>query len=94
MPLQSNGLFDDARGYVHRLAARLAPYAREGVDIVATSTSCSLMLKREALEILGMEDDRDLAVVSERVFDICEYLLAMHERGELRDRLPGPCRRR
>jgi glycerol-3-phosphate dehydrogenase subunit C len=84
LPLQSNGLFDDARGYVHRLAARLAPYAREGVDIVATSTSCSLMLKREALEILGMEDDPDLKVVSERTFDICEYLFAIHERGELR----------
>src|ERR671918_69192 len=84
LPLQSNGLFDDARGYVHRLAARLAPYAREGVDIVATSTSCSLMLKREALEILGMEDDPDLKVVSERMFDICEYLLELHERGELR----------
>jgi glycerol-3-phosphate dehydrogenase subunit C len=83
LPLQSNGLFDDARGYVHRLAARLAPYAREGVDIVATSTSCSLMLKREALEILDMGDDPDLQVVSERTFDICEYLLAMHERGEL-----------
>jgi glycerol-3-phosphate dehydrogenase subunit C len=84
LPLQSNGLFDDARGYVHRLAARLAPYAREGVDIVATSTSCSLMLKREALEILGMSDDPDLQVVSGRIFDICEYLLAMHERGELK----------
>jgi glycerol-3-phosphate dehydrogenase subunit C len=84
LPLQSNGLFDDARAYVHRLAARLAPYAREGVDIVATSTSCSLMLKREALEILGMSDDPDLRVVSERIFDISEYLLAMHERGELR----------
>jgi glycerol-3-phosphate dehydrogenase subunit C len=84
LPLQSNGLFDDARGYVHRLAARLAPFAREGVDIVGTSTSCTLMLKREALEILGMEDDADLRVVSERVFDICEYLLAMHERGQLK----------
>jgi glycerol-3-phosphate dehydrogenase subunit C len=84
LPLQSNGLFDDARGYAHRLAARLAPYARDGVDIVGTSTSCTLMLKREALEILGMEDDEDLQVVSGRVFDICEYLLAMHERGELK----------
>ncbi len=84
LPLQSNGLFDDARGYVHRLAARLAPFAREGVDIVGTSTSCTLMLKREALEILGMEDDEDLRAVSGRVFDICEYLLAMHERGELK----------
>ena len=84
LPLQSNGLFDDARGYVHRLAARLAPYAREGIDIVGTSTSCTLMLKREALEILGMSDDPDLQVVSGRVFDICEYLLAMHDRGELK----------
>ena len=84
LPLQSNGLFDDARGYAHRLAARLAPFAREGVDIVGTSTSCTLMLKREALEILGMEDDADLRVVSGRVFDICEYLVAMHERGELK----------
>ena len=94
LPLQSNGLFDDARGYVHRLAARLAPYAREGVDIVGTSTSCTLMLKREALEILGMGDDPELRVVSGRVFDICEYLLAMHERGELQDGLPPRARDR
>ena len=84
LPLQSNGMFDAARGYVHRLAERLAPYAREGIDIVGTSTSCTLMLKREALEILGMEDDPALRAVSERVFDILEYLRAMHERGELK----------
>jgi glycerol-3-phosphate dehydrogenase subunit C len=83
LPLQSNGLFDDARGYVLRLAKRLAPYARDGVDIVGTSTSCTLMLKREAIEILGLEDDPDLRVVSGRVFDICEYLLRLHEDGEL-----------
>ena len=40
LPLQSNGLYDDARAYVRRLAAQLAPYARAGHDIVATSTSC------------------------------------------------------
>jgi len=42
------------------------------------------MLKREALEILGMEDDADLRAVSARGFDICEYLVGMHERGELK----------
>ncbi len=84
LPAQSNGLFDDARGYVRRLVAKLVPYAREGVDIVATSTSCCLMLKREAREILGMEDDPDLRLVSSRIFDICEYLLALHENGELK----------
>jgi glycerol-3-phosphate dehydrogenase subunit C len=82
LPLQSNGNFPAARRYVRRLVARLAPHARLGTPIVATSTSCSLMLKREAREILGMEDD-ELRAVSERTFDICELLLDMHERGEL-----------
>lgn len=83
LPLQSNGLYSDARGYVRRLAAQLAPYARAGHDIVATSTSCGLMLKREAREILGVDDD-DLRVVSERMYDICEYLAMLDDLGELR----------
>jgi glycerol-3-phosphate dehydrogenase subunit C len=82
LPLQSNGIFPDARRYVRRLAAQLAPYARAGHDIVATSTSCGLMLKREAREILGVEDE-DLRAVGERLYDVCEYLLMLHERGEL-----------
>jgi glycerol-3-phosphate dehydrogenase subunit C len=83
LPLQSNGSFADARRYVRRLAAQLAPYARAGHDIVATSTSCGLMLKREAEEILGV-DDPDLEAVRGRLYDICEYLALLHERGELR----------
>jgi glycerol-3-phosphate dehydrogenase subunit C len=31
-----------------------------------------------------MEDDAELRMVSDRVYDICEYLLALHDRGELR----------
>lgn len=84
LPLQSNGLLDEARRSVRRLAARLAPYARRGYPIVATSTSCGLMLKREAMEILGLEDDPDLRAVSEHLYDVCEFLLLLHERGELR----------
>ncbi len=83
LPLQSNGLFDDARRYVRRLVAALAPAARDGHFIVATSTSCGLMLKREAREILGVQDD-DLELVGKHTFDICEFLLDLHERGELR----------
>jgi glycerol-3-phosphate dehydrogenase subunit C len=83
LPLQSNGLFDDARSYVTKLAGRLAPYARQGHDIVATSSSCGLMLKREAREILSLEDDDDLRVVAEHTYDICEYLVMLHDRGEL-----------
>jgi glycerol-3-phosphate dehydrogenase subunit C len=83
LPLQSNGDFKAARVYVRRLVANLARYARDGLPIVANATSCGLMLKREAREILGVRDE-DLRVVSEATYDICEFLLLLHERGELR----------
>jgi glycerol-3-phosphate dehydrogenase subunit C len=86
LPLQSNGLFDDARAYIGRLAAALGPYARRELPIVATSTSCGLMLKREAREILGIEDD-ELAVVGAHTYDICEFLSELHDRGELSEDL-------
>jgi glycerol-3-phosphate dehydrogenase subunit C len=41
------------------------------------------MLKREAREILGVRDE-DVRVVSEATYDVCEFLLLLHERGELR----------
>ena len=60
--------------------------------IVANSTSCGLMLKREAREILGI-DDEDLALVGARTFDICELLRDLHDAGELRtDFNPVPLR--
>ena len=41
------------------------------------------MLKREAREILGLQDDPDLKLVSERTYDVCELLLELHHQGEL-----------
>jgi glycerol-3-phosphate dehydrogenase subunit C len=85
LPLQSSGLFEDARKVVLRLANALAPYVRdEQTIIVGNATSCTLMLKREAREILGLEDDPNLKLVSERTYDICELLLDLYDRGELR----------
>jgi glycerol-3-phosphate dehydrogenase subunit C len=84
LPLQSNGMFDAARKYARSMARALAPAARAGVDIVGTSTSCTLMLKREAREILDLDGDDDLRVVSDHVYDISEYLVMLHDRGELR----------
>jgi glycerol-3-phosphate dehydrogenase subunit C len=81
LPLQSNGLFDDARAHVHALVADLAGAGRD-LPIVASSTSCGLMLKREAHEILGIQDAA-LADVGARMYDICEFLLDLHEAGEL-----------
>ncbi len=85
LPLQSSGLFDDARRAVGRLAHRLAAeLTDEQTLIVGNATSCTLMLKREAREILGLEDDPELRRVAQRTYDICELLLECHQRGELR----------
>lgn len=85
LPLQSSGLFGDARKVVLRLARALAAHLDdEDTIIVGNATSCTLMLKREAREILGLEDDPTLKLVSERTYDICELLLELHDRGELR----------
>ncbi len=82
LPLQTNGLYDDSRKYVRKLVDQLR--VPEGdIPIVASSTSCGLMLKREAHEILGV-DDAELAEVGSRTYDICEFLLDLHDRGELR----------
>lgn len=81
LPLQSNGLFDDARTALTRLARDLGAGGR-GDPVVASSTSCGLMLKREGREILGLEDD-GLTAMGERTFDVCEYLLDLHRHGFL-----------
>ncbi len=85
LPLQSSGLFDDARKVVRRLAHRLSQQlTTPETIIVGNATSCTLMLKREAREILGLEDDPELRRVAEHTYDICELLLELHQRGELR----------
>ncbi|MBL8094408.1 MAG: anaerobic glycerol-3-phosphate dehydrogenase subunit C [Anaerolineales bacterium] len=82
LPLQSNGDFQAARAAAQRLVSTLLPYAEAGYDIVATSTSCGLMLKREYMEILGLAGP-EFKTVSARMWDICEYLWHLHEQGEL-----------
>jgi len=86
LPLQSSGLFDDARKVALRRGRDFAPYLREDPNmlVVGNATSCTLMLKREAREILSLEDDADLKLLSERIYDICELLLELHDRGELK----------
>ncbi len=71
-----------------RCCARLRPrstriWSDEDTIIVGNATSCTLMLKREGREVLSLEDDPVLKRVSGRVYDICELLLELHDRGEL-----------
>jgi glycerol-3-phosphate dehydrogenase subunit C len=83
LPLQSNGSFGPARRRIQTLARRFSTYARRGYPIVATSTSCGLMLKREGREVLGLEDDAELQAAGAGTYDICEFLLGLADAGEL-----------
>ncbi len=81
LALQSNGLFDAARQYVRKMVMDLRSGGKD-LPIIATSTSCGSMLKREANEILGVKDP-ELADVSSRMVDIMEFLRDLHDKGEL-----------
>jgi glycerol-3-phosphate dehydrogenase subunit C len=83
LPLQSNGLYPAARAYIRRLTSQLSKPDLAGLDVIATSTSCGLMVKREAIEILGVEDP-SLEDLAARTYDIFEFLRRRHESGELR----------
>jgi glycerol-3-phosphate dehydrogenase subunit C len=83
LPMQSNGEFSAARQHATRNLDRLAHYARLGIPIVGASTSCTLSLKSDYREILELDHpDRDL--VAENTYDISEFLLLLHRRGQLR----------
>jgi glycerol-3-phosphate dehydrogenase subunit C len=82
LPLLSNGAFKDARGYHEYNLSQLLPYAQQGIPIVGTSTSCTLTLKEEAPELLGMHDTA-ARLVAENTYDIFEFLRLLHDRGEL-----------
>jgi glycerol-3-phosphate dehydrogenase subunit C len=92
LPLISNGDFGAARRYATRLIGRLASSAADPGVIVASSTSCGMTLKAKYRELLGLEDDASRAV-GLAVYDICEYLVALDEEGEL-DRSLRPLRAR
>jgi glycerol-3-phosphate dehydrogenase subunit C len=82
LPLISNGDYRAARRYAERNIRRLLPYALAGIPIVATSTSCSLTLKQYYVDLLDIRTEAAWTVAA-GVYDICEFLRLLHERGEM-----------
>jgi glycerol-3-phosphate dehydrogenase subunit C len=78
LPLLSNGEFSAARKYHQRNVNSLVEYARKGIPIVGTSTSCTLTIKEEAPELLDMHDE-DTRLVAEHTYDFNEFLLRQDE---------------
>ncbi|HEX8917442.1 MAG TPA: anaerobic glycerol-3-phosphate dehydrogenase subunit C [Chloroflexota bacterium] len=82
LPLISNGDYAAARTYAQRNIRRLLPMARAGIPIVATSTSCSLTLKQYYRDLLDIRTE-EADLVASNVFDICEFLRILYERGQM-----------
>ena len=74
LPLQSNGLFRQARRYSEANIRHLIPFAENDIPIVGTSTSCTLELKHEYRAVLGLTG-RNFDLVAEWTRDIFEFLL-------------------
>jgi glycerol-3-phosphate dehydrogenase subunit C len=83
LPLLSNGEFPAARRYHESNVRNLAPYAKQGIPIVGTSTSCTLTLKEEAPELLDLHDP-DTELVARMTFDLNEFLLQLLDEGSLK----------
>jgi glycerol-3-phosphate dehydrogenase subunit C len=79
---QSNGLFKQASASVLKLCDDLRAAGKD-LTIISSSGSCTGMLKHEAHEIMGVSDDR-LTDVGTRMRDMMEFLLDLHDAGELR----------
>jgi len=82
LPLISNGLYGQARARARENLVTLAGYARQGYRIVGTSTSCTHTLKAEYREMLDL-DDADAHAVADATWDICEFLVHLHDEGRL-----------
>jgi glycerol-3-phosphate dehydrogenase subunit C len=83
LPLLSNGEFAAARAYHQRNIDNLLDYVKSGAIIVGTSTSCTLTLKEEALELLDFYSE-EAQLLATNTYDLNEFLLLLYDEGELR----------
>ncbi|PID86542.1 MAG: anaerobic glycerol-3-phosphate dehydrogenase subunit C [Chloroflexi bacterium] len=83
LPMLSNGEFNTAEQYHQHNIDKLLVYAQAGLDIVGTSTSCTLTLKEEAPELLNMDNEQAKAITM-ATWDIFEWLRQLYEAGDLK----------
>jgi len=82
LPFISNGDFAGARRLAAANLRALLPVVRSGTRIVATSTSCSLTLKHEYRDVLGLRGP-EWEELAAGVYDLFELLRELVWQGEL-----------
>lgn len=73
LPMLSNGEWQPAQDRARRVVDALAPIASGADTIVASSTSCSLTLRKKYAAYLGMHDAASVGV-ARAVVDVCAFL--------------------
>jgi glycerol-3-phosphate dehydrogenase subunit C len=80
LPLISSGDMHAARKLARANIDMLQPWRDKGYDILASCTSCSMMLKHEYTEVLGIPG---AAEIGARTYDMGEYLSDLVGSGEI-----------
>lgn len=80
MPALDGGDVETALEHASSNVKHLAELVSRGYDIVIPGPTCSYMLKKEYPVLLP---SAETARVAQHSFDICEYLMRQHERGQL-----------
>jgi Fe-S oxidoreductase len=80
MPFIDGGDIESTRANARANVESLYALVQEGYDVVVPGPTCSYMLKREYPMLLKGDAVHQVAA---RTFDICEYLMALHNKGKL-----------
>jgi len=83
LPMLSNAEFEAACHNAEKNVNSLVKYARQGIPIVGTSTSCTLSLKSDYRHILDLNTE-PFELVAQQTYDICEFLLDLADAGQLK----------
>ena len=80
LPMMAKGNIKGAYKNMEYNTKVLSQLVSDGYVLITTCSSCSLMIKRNYPLLLGNEQAKQ---VSQNMYYISEYLLKLHERGEL-----------
>ncbi len=83
LPMLNNGEFPAAANLYRNNIKKLSPYIEQGLPVVGTSISCTLVLREEASEMLGMENE-GTKLMKEGVWDICEWFRELEGDGKFK----------
>lgn len=75
MPNLDVGDLAAAQAKIRENARSLAPLVRDGFAIAVPNPTCSLMMKQEWPRLV--EDDADVALISQNTYDLCEFLWSL-----------------